>query len=58
MVELIQGLTRDQVYESMTSIADNRIWQDVYHVAWNDLVLRVKFTTDALGYLVISFKEK
>ena len=58
VVELIQKLTREQFYKSMTSLADHRIWQDVYHVPWNDLVLYVKFTTDALGYLVISFKEK
>jgi hypothetical protein len=31
---------------------------DVYHVPFEGLVLYVKFTTDAQGYLVISFKEK
>jgi hypothetical protein len=30
----------------------------VYHVPWADIVLYVKFTTDAEGYLVISLKEK
>jgi motility quorum-sensing regulator/GCU-specific mRNA interferase toxin len=42
----------------MTSIADARIWQDVYHVPCTVAVLYVKFTTDVEGYLVISFKEK
>jgi motility quorum-sensing regulator/GCU-specific mRNA interferase toxin len=42
----------------MTSVADHRIWQDVYHVPVDGIVLYVKFTTDAQGYLVISFKEK
>lgn len=42
----------------MTSQADHRVWQDVYHVPFKDLVLYVKFTTDAQGYLLISFKEK
>ena len=58
MVRLIQGMTREQFYKSMTAFADHRIWQDVYHVPCNGLVLYVKFTTDAQGYLVISFKEK
>ena len=42
----------------MTSLADHRIWQDVYQVPFESLILYVKFTTDAQGYLVISFKEK
>ena len=42
----------------MTSIADVRIWQDVYHVRCGETLLYVKFTTDAEGYLVISLKEK
>lgn len=58
VVTLIQGMTREHFYKSMTSIADHRIWQDVYHVPFEGLVLYVKFTTDAQGYLVISFKEK
>ena len=58
IVALIQTITREQFYKAMTSIADHRIWQDVYHVSWCDLLLYVKFTTDAEGYLVISFKEK
>lgn len=58
IVELIQTITRKHFYKSMTSIADTRIWQDVYHVPCGLTVLYVKFTTDAEGYLVISFKEK
>jgi hypothetical protein len=30
----------------------------VYHVPHGTIVLYVKFTTDAEGYLVISFKDK
>jgi len=30
----------------------------VYHVRFESTVLYVKFTTDAQGHLVISFKEK
>jgi motility quorum-sensing regulator/GCU-specific mRNA interferase toxin len=58
VVALIQTMTREQFSKSMTSVADHRIWQDVYRVPLGGLVLYVKFTTDAEGYLVISFKEK
>ena len=55
---MIQGMSREQFYKSMTSVADHRVWQDVYHVQFQTLTLYVKFTTDAEGYLVISLKEK
>lgn len=42
----------------MTARANSAIWQDVYYVPYGAIVLYVKFTTDAEGYLVISFKEK
>jgi motility quorum-sensing regulator / GCU-specific mRNA interferase toxin len=58
VVDIIQTITREQFYKSMTSIASNAIWQDVYHASHEATVLYVKFTTDAEGYLVISFKEK
>ncbi len=58
VVRVIQGITREQFYKSMTSLADHRVWQDVYHVPFERTVLYVKFTTDAQGHLVISFKEK
>lgn len=58
IIEIIQGMTREQFFKSMTSIASSAIWQDVYHVPHGGILLYVKFTTDAEGYLVISFKEK
>lgn len=58
IVTLVQNISREQFYKSMTSLADHRIWQDVYHAQLGDLVLYVKFTTDSEGYLVISLKEK
>jgi motility quorum-sensing regulator / GCU-specific mRNA interferase toxin len=42
----------------MTSQADARIWQDVYHVPSGGMVLYVKFTIDADGKLLLSFKER
>lgn len=58
VVGIIQGMTREQFYKSMTSNANSAIWQDVYYVPHAEIMLYVKFTTDAEGYLVISFKEK
>jgi motility quorum-sensing regulator / GCU-specific mRNA interferase toxin len=58
VVTLIQTITSHHFYKSMTSSADHRIWQDVYHVPYESLVLYVKFTVDTTGHLVISLKEK
>ena len=56
VVEIIWQIGREQFYKSMTSLQDASVWQDVYHVAWADAVLYVKFTTDPKGYLVVSLK--
>ena len=46
-------------YKSMTSYADHKIWQDVYHVPCGNLILYVKFTQDVLSeFTLLSFKEK
>ncbi len=58
IVALIQTITRQHFYKSMTSMADHRIWQDVYHVPHEDQTLYVKFTMDSEGHLLISLKEK
>ncbi len=58
VVAVVQSTSRAYFYKSMTSNADARTWQDVYHVPRGALVLYVKFTTDAKGYLLISFKER
>lgn len=43
----------------MTSHADHRVWQDIYHVPSAQRTLRVKFTADAVTeFLLLSFKEK
>ncbi|HEY4112481.1 MAG TPA: type II toxin-antitoxin system MqsR family toxin [Rhizomicrobium sp.] len=31
MIAVIAALSRRNFYKSMTSLADHRIWQDVYH---------------------------
>lgn len=58
VVDIVQGMNTGQFYKSMTSAADSKVWQDVYHVPYDEVVLYVKFTTDVDGYLIISFKEK
>ncbi len=39
VVALLQGITRRHFYKSMTSFADHTVWQDVYHVPYDDIVL-------------------
>lgn len=58
VVAVIQALTVEAFEKSMTSIADHRIWQDVYKPSVGGRELYVKFTRDAQGELyLISFKE-
>ena len=59
IVATIQTIQRSHFYKSMTSNADYRIWQDVYHVPSESGVIYVKFTADAVTeFLLLSFKEK
>ena len=47
-------------YKSMTTHADHRVWQDVYHVpVENGPTLYVKFQANIVTeFAVMSFKEK
>ena len=59
IVATLQTMQQGHFYKSMTSHADHRVWQDVYHVPVEAGVLYVKFTADALtGFLLLSFKGK
>jgi len=58
VVRIIQTITREHFYKSMTSLADHSVWQDVYRVPHEGHTLYVKFTVDLEGHLVLSFKEK
>jgi motility quorum-sensing regulator/GCU-specific mRNA interferase toxin len=58
IIAIIQSLTPRHFYKSMTSHVSSAVWQDVYHAPWREMLLYLKFTTDAEGYLVISLKEK
>ncbi len=53
---VVKTLTRKHFYKSMTTHADHRVWQDVYHGQWGDVSLYIKFQR-AGDYFVVSFKE-
>ena len=56
MVAVISALTSVDFYKSMTSHADHRVWQDVYHPATTagDVYLKLTVIEDVL---IVSFKE-
>lgn len=57
--ETIGGIERTMFFKSMTTFADHRMWQDVYHVPARGLTLYVKFPADIVTeFTVMSFKEK
>jgi motility quorum-sensing regulator / GCU-specific mRNA interferase toxin len=59
IVKTIQTMKPNHFYKSMVSYADQRVWQDVYHVPSAIGILYIKFTADVLTeILLLSFKEK
>lgn len=55
----ISAIDRRMFYKSMTTFADHRLWQDVYHVPIEDMVLYVKFQADVVTeFKLVSFKER
>jgi motility quorum-sensing regulator / GCU-specific mRNA interferase toxin len=59
IVDTIQTMLRKHFYKSMTSYADHRVWQDVYHVPSEAGTLYIKFTADVVTeFLLLSFKGK
>ena len=59
MVAAIQAMSSTMFYKSMTSYADHRVWQDVYHVPYGEYEIYLKFTADAVTeFVLLSFKEK
>lgn len=58
MLAVIAALSRRNFYKSMTSYADHRLWQDVYHAATpvrKDAYIKITMRDTAP---VIQFKEK
>jgi motility quorum-sensing regulator/GCU-specific mRNA interferase toxin len=59
MKAAIASMTRQQFYKSMTSLADHRIWQDVYHVHYEGQWVYVKFTAGLIcEFTLLSFKQR
>lgn len=59
IAETISSIGRTMFFKSMTTFADHRVWQDVYHVPARGLTLYVKFQADIVTeFTVMSFKEK
>jgi motility quorum-sensing regulator/GCU-specific mRNA interferase toxin len=55
---VIAGLSPTNFYKFMTSYADHRVWQHVYHATTpNGLVAYIKITRRN-GALVLQFKER
>lgn len=58
MLGVIAALARQNFYKSMTTYADHRIWQDVYHASTpvkKDAYIKITLRDNAP---VIQFKEK
>ena len=58
MLRVIALLSRREFYKSMTTYADHRVWQDVYHAAMPvrmDAYIKITLCDAAP---VIQFKEK
>jgi motility quorum-sensing regulator/GCU-specific mRNA interferase toxin len=58
MLEIVSGLSRRGFYKSMTTVADHRVWQDVYHAetpVGKQAYIKVTMRDHAP---VIQFKEK
>lgn len=58
MLQVIAALKPRHFYKSMTTHADHRVWQDVYHAPTSvDRVAYIKLTQVA-ERLVVQFKER
>ena len=57
MCDVVMSLTGSNFFKSMTTHADHRIWQDVYHAttaSGDDVYLKLTVIDDVL---IVSFKE-
>lgn len=59
MLRIVHLLEHRMLHKSMTTYADHRIWQDVYHTTFQDREIYIKVTyRPGGGHPVVSFKEK
>ena len=57
VIAIIMSLINKDLYKSMTTYNDNKIWQDVYHKTIDDIDLYIKLQISDKA-IVISFKER
>lgn len=57
MLNVVSDLRSRNLYKSMTSHADHKVWHDVYHVDTRRGVVYLKLTI-VEDLLIVSFKEK
>jgi motility quorum-sensing regulator / GCU-specific mRNA interferase toxin len=59
IADIMATIDRKMFYKSMTTFADHRVWQDVYHVPVDDIFLYIKFQADVITeFKIMSFKEQ
>jgi motility quorum-sensing regulator / GCU-specific mRNA interferase toxin len=59
ILETVASIERRMFHKSMTTYADHRVWQDVYYVPFNGIVLYIKFQADVITeFKIMSFKEQ
>ena len=59
IVETVTGIDRGMFNKSMTTFDDHRVWQDVYHVPSDGVVLYIKFQADLMTeFRIMAFKER
>ena len=57
VLEIIDGLKASNLYKSMTSYHNHRIWHDVYHSSYKGIRLYIKLQMRE-NAIIISFKER
>jgi len=57
MLDVLSSLKAKDLYKSMTSHADHKVWHDVYHAGTGRGVVYLKLTV-VEDLLIVSFKEK
>ena len=58
IIKYITALDNTCFYKSMTSIYDNKIWQDVYHLNINKDTAYIKLQIVSENSVIIQFKRK
>jgi motility quorum-sensing regulator/GCU-specific mRNA interferase toxin len=59
IAEVVQSIQRSMFHKSMTTLADYRTWQDIYHVPAIGLLFFVQFQANVMTeFRVMSFKKR